>query len=423
MREAKGNKTPVVGKNGIIKYKARAYGQYLGLFPSEEEADIAIAEALAVRDPGDAKTCRQYAPAWFKAREESGIVRNVSFDRSTWRACVEQSPLKRTWLDMEPNRVRTHHVQEWLDALAQRSGRKVLRRKTNGVWTYDTQETGRRLTTDVLRKAASRAKLFFRWLKATGKLKGENPAANLIMPVGRRKVRKGRQRIIHLTAQEIEALFAQPLPPRQRSAFTVAVYAGLRPGELWGLRWEDVDFEARKFYVRSSRTGDVKTATAIRDVPMLPAAHKALLDYRASLPARPMRGLVWPAPHGGCVDQCYTGNWSDRQFRRWSGPHKGERAMTPGWRTRAGIRPEVTFACLRHTNACHLLQGTLLGNAAPTSLEDVSAWLGHSDISVTQRHYAEFSLDNIHTRALGPQSGNQSGNAPETPRKIRGKNR
>jgi len=41
-------------------------------------------------------------------------------------------------------------------------------------------------------------------------------------------------------------------------AFTVAIYAGKRAGEIWGLRWEDVDFDEREILVRYSFDGPTK---------------------------------------------------------------------------------------------------------------------------------------------------------------------
>jgi integrase len=47
-----------------------------------------------------------------------------------------------------------------------------------------------------------------------------------------------------LIKPQIRALLASDLTPWWRAYVTVALMCGVRPGELLGLRWEDVDFRA-----------------------------------------------------------------------------------------------------------------------------------------------------------------------------------
>jgi integrase len=53
---------------------------------------------------------------------------------------------------------------------------------------------------------------------------------------------------------------------------------------------------------------------------------------------------------------------------------------------------------LRHTNACHLLQGTWVPklHARPLTLIELKHWLGHSSILVTEKHYARLAPGNLH---------------------------
>src|SRR5262249_2186054 len=55
-----------------------------------------------------------------------------------------------------------------------------------------------------------------------------------------------------LTGAEVRALRALGLPPWWRAFIVTAVMTGLRPGELFGLRWEDVDADAGVIRVRFS---------------------------------------------------------------------------------------------------------------------------------------------------------------------------
>jgi integrase len=78
-----------------------------------------------------------------------------------------------------------------------------------------------------------------------------------------------------------------------------------------------------------------------------------------------------------------------------------ELRVTPGWRSKASVRPEIDFQHLRHTCGCHLLQGTW--TPRPLTMAEVSRWLGHSSIKVTERHYAALTSNNLHNAVDGSQ--------------------
>ena len=71
-------------------------------------------------------------------------------------------------------------------------------------------------------------------------------------------------------------------PPRPRSTATIfltAAFTGLRRGELLGLRWRDVDFDASTIRVRASyAAGKLTTPKSgkVRAVPMAPDVATAL---------------------------------------------------------------------------------------------------------------------------------------------------
>ena len=82
-------------------------------------------------------------------------------------------------------------------------------------------------------------------------------------------------------ATRFAALLNLPdLPAKQRTAFTVAIYTGMRAGEIWGLRWEDVDFEEREILVRYSFDGPTKGGK-VRRIPMLPPVFEELARLEA----------------------------------------------------------------------------------------------------------------------------------------------
>jgi integrase len=62
------------------------------------------------------------------------------------------------------------------------------------------------------------------------------------------------------------------------------LFTGVRPGELLGLRWSDIDFKNRAIHVRRARVLGVedapKTVTSIRQIDMLPMVYDALQAQR-----------------------------------------------------------------------------------------------------------------------------------------------
>lgn len=172
----------------------------------------------------------------------------------------------------------------------------------------------------------------------------------------------------YLTQKEIDALLdCAAIPEAHRLLWTVGIYTGLRPAELWGLRWCDVrlDDDAPSVFVRRSYRKKTKTRHAVRIVPLLRRPLEALRRWQQMRPGIGA-ALVFPAPSGGCHAEGYS-------------------AELGRWRGKAGVtRPGITPRCWRHTCASHLVMGTWTPRAL--RLEEVRQVLGHSSITVTQRY-------------------------------------
>jgi integrase len=229
-----------------------------------------------------------------------------------------------------------------------------------------------------------------------GKVK-TNPARVLILPPEpvRDDDDESTQLITHLTLDEIAALFRLPLSTRERALFSVAVYVGLSKGEILGLRWQDLTLDGADPHARVRKSYDaaLKTKRRRRDVPLLAPARAALTAWKATLEPTPIAGLVFAADGGGCHNRSYTAGWRDQPMTVGDAIE-----VRPGLRSRAGIRDEVAaFHALRHTCGSHLLQGTWAPRYLPRALtmQEVSKWLGHSSIAVTERHYAALSNDSL----------------------------
>jgi integrase len=91
---------------------------------------------------------------------------------------------------------------------------------------------------------------------------------------------------------------SDPLYP----AFALLLLYGMRRGEVLGLRWQDVDLDARNFRIRQQigrvsgelRTGPVKTRAGNRDLPIPSQARSALLTRQQQQAAdREAFGRAW----------------------------------------------------------------------------------------------------------------------------------
>jgi integrase len=200
----------------------------------------------------------------------------------------------------------------------------------------------------------------------------ENPFGNLRVPQSR-----GRKGIMVLTEAELAELigFAHrvhgPYGPMFGAMISVAAWTGVRPGELFAIRWRDVDMDAgelrirEQFNTRTGTYGPTKNSFP-RTVVLPPAAAEALKGIPRHLADdivfRTVRGLP------------YTGR---THHHTWNPVRKAFVASLPEHhhlRVRLARDPgnDFDFYELRHFCATHLLELGL----APA---DVALQLGHRD--------------------------------------------
>jgi integrase len=106
----------------------------------------------------------------------------------------------------------------------------------------------------------------------------ENPASGVDLP----KLRAVRPKWA-LTPPQAAALLNK-LPPMERAMVGLAILSGLRRGELFALRWQDIDQESRVLKVREAVYDGVfdspKTSAGLRQIPLSEVAMRFVDEWR-----------------------------------------------------------------------------------------------------------------------------------------------
>lgn len=199
-----------------------------------------------------------------------------------------------------------------------------------------------------------------------------NPVPAFMKARKKRGLREGQPRTRWLFPEEEVALLAatrhSDADPALYDAVCLAIDTGMRREELLSLRHEQVNL-ARNQIELSTGTKNSKA----REIPLLPRSAQIL-------------GTVIPLHRSAFVlVNRATG-------RRYSDLGKG----LAGAAKRAGIK-RLTWHDLRRTCGCRLLQDRGL------SMEQVSRWLGHSSVLVTERAYAFLTTEHLHA-AIGSRT-------------------
>ncbi|MGH9158281.1 MAG: tyrosine-type recombinase/integrase [Acidimicrobiales bacterium] len=165
------------------------------------------------------------------------------------------------------------------------------------------------------------------------------------------------------------------------SLIHVAVTTGCRRGELCGLRWGDIDFDAATLVV--ARTiSDVPGEVAVKDTKTHQSRRLALDPSTVEVLRRQRTRVTERAVAAELTIGSTAYIWS--QELDGSGPYRPDRATAAfiALRNRAGL-PHVTLQGLRHF-AATALAGRGVG------VRTIAGRLGHANPSVTLRTYAHF---------------------------------
>jgi integrase len=328
---------------------------------TREEARQKLTKALADRDGGlvfedGGLTVEDYIERWLKDSVR-GMVRQSTYEAYEYMTYPHIVPaLGRIKLKaLTPVHVRSFY-REKLDAgLSSATVRKMH---------------------SVLQKALDQA--------VSDGLIPRNTAKGIKLPQGKKK------EIRPLSPDEVRTLLDAARGDRLEVLYVLAIYTGLREGELLALRWEDVDLEGAVLRVSQTLTrdggkvsvGPPKTKNSRRTVRLTEGAVEALRGHltrqleemeRVGSLYRP-GGLVFANEVGGIINPSNLRNRSLKALLK-----------------RAGL-PPIRFHDLRHTCATLMLSQNVNPKVA-------SEMLGHSTIAITLDTYSHV-LPNMQQSAV-----------------------
>ncbi|MCL6559109.1 MAG: site-specific integrase, partial [Firmicutes bacterium] len=204
-----------------------------------------------------------------------------------------------------------------------------------------------------------------------------NPARRIKAPKSKRK------QAVCYDEQQVKALLAaaDKEPIKRKVLIYLAVFSGLRRGEIMGLEWQDVNFEEGTISVRQAAQYVPGKGRFLKD------PKNEFSKRTISLPSFVMDMLKQFKVHQA-KERLKVGDlWEDsgRVFVRWDG-----RPLSPEWPSdwfsefleKHGL-PHIPFHGLRHTAA------TLLINQGLPA-KSISGRLGHSNIHTTMDIYGHW---------------------------------
>jgi integrase len=195
--------------------------------------------------------------------------------------------------------------------------------------------------------------------------------------------RPRKEEIRPLNREQVRALFEAAREDRLEALYVLAVTAGLRRGELQGLKWEDLDLEAGTLQVRRTlsepKGGYIFEAPKSgkgRSIRLTQRATAALREHRKrQLEERMRLGTLW---------QDY-----DLVFSSGTGTPVSGGNLNRAFKAllkRAGLPQTFRFHDMRHTCATLLLRQ----GVNPKFVQEL---LGHRDVSLTLNTYSHVLPD------------------------------
>ena len=166
--------------------------------------------------------------------------------------------------------------------------------------------------------------------------------------------RENNARLVYLEKEEIKR-FLEACSDRFRPIAIVAIYTGMRRGEILNLKWQDIDLRQNVIHLLQTKNGQK------REVYLNSTLRKALIGT----PKHPDSPYVF--------------------YKRNGQPLKDIRKPFFTALNKAGIMKKLTFHSLRHTFGSQLAMSGI-------GLRTIQELMGHKDIRMTLR-YSHLSAD------------------------------
>ncbi len=193
---------------------------------------------------------------------------------------------------------------------------------------------------------------FFTWATRQEDVNG-HLLYDKINPVNGMRLPENNERYIQLTSDQVVEIVERAKSHDILTPVMLAVFAGLRRGEIYTLVWNDIDLEGRWINVRKEHTKSKKR----RSVPIPTILH----EYLANI--SPGTGNVVNSPETTLT----------HRFKKL--------------RSELSFKDSLSVATLRFHDLRHAFAQGL--RDAGVILDDIQSFLGHSSVQVTERRYAQ----------------------------------
>lgn len=187
-----------------------------------------------------------------------------------------------------------------------------------------------------------------------------------------------------LTLDEQEKFLTAAKESINYNHFLFILQTGVRSSELRGLNWDDIDFQNRIIHIRRNIThdsynnkfitGELKTLSGQRDIPMTQTAYDLLMTIKAQQSAGKQKVISFD----------FAGN----VFLNRNGkllPNSNYNKCLEKICNKAGIE-KISMHTLRHTFATRCIESGM----KPKTLQKI---LGHANISITMDLYVHVTED------------------------------
>jgi len=169
-----------------------------------------------------------------------------------------------------------------------------------------------------------------------------------------------------LNPSEINSFLGAVKNQKFRTLFMLAIMSGARQGELFGLKWSDIDWNGKQIHIQRTFNNGMwfkpKSKTSIRKIDIGPAMLTQLKRWKLVCPKNEL-DLVFPNQSGNPLDHGYM-------LRHYFWPA-----------LKAAKLPKIRFHDLRHTYASLLIE-------QGENIKYIQNQLGHSSPMLTLTVYA-----------------------------------